>query len=330
MKNFALFFSLFAFSFVLSPSCKSNNIDTAQTSSQVDPHTNFQIVYENKIDDFFKKDFFRNSDYSDSFEASGVEFFNNKIYIIFDSQAHIFKATLDLKTAKILQDIELEKILFVEKQNKMDIEGIDIHPISGKIRLIEEFFETSDEDKMFALWETMQNSDSFSSRKFIYDFENKSSGMEGIATRSFEGKDYFFILCEGKPCKKNMRDDAGTIEILTEDYEKFASIELVGELQMADYSAIDIRNDSFVLLSQAEGVMLLGRIEDLSALIVESRFQFSPSYCNLEGVSFIDDSHLVLVSDKANDQRKFCKTKERSIHLVKIDSIEDRSDRLPR
>ncbi|MBP9708802.1 MAG: hypothetical protein KBD78_14280 [Oligoflexales bacterium] len=333
--HYALFLSLLSIACILSSSCKSSRIETAKASTQENSHSQYEIVYERKIADFFKKGFFKNSEYSDSFEASGVEYFNNKIYIIFDDQAQMFEAILDLNNNKKIQDGALVNIPFTENRNQMDIEGIDIHPNSGVVRLIEEFLESEDEDededegKMFVLWEKRQDNNLFSARKFFYEFKEKTSGMEGIATRSFEGREYIFILCEGKPCKKNTRNDAGTIEIFTENYENSASIELNGELMLSDYSALDIRNDRFALLSQAEGVLLLGKIEGLNQFIVESRFQFSPSYCNLEGVSFIDDLHLVLVSDKANDQHKYCKAKERSIHIVKINSLESQLDRMP-
>lgn len=72
--------------------------------------------------------------------------------------------------------------------------------------------------------------------------------------------------------------------------------------------------------------MWLGEIdESFSGFIEETGtvFQFpNECYCNIEGVSWITDDHLVMVSDRRKKkQDKCCKDKDQSIHIFRIPAM---------
>jgi hypothetical protein len=102
-------------------------------------------------------------------------------------------------------------------------------------------------------------------------------------------------------------------------------------VRFKDYSSLDFRNGWLTVISQATSAMWVGRLleqlagsEDL--FVDDGRLFLFPRddkgrimYYNLEGVTWLGNDRLALVSDKGkNDQPGCCARHDQSIHIFRL------------
>ena len=99
-----------------------------------------------------------------------------------------------------------------------------------------------------------------------------------------------------------------------------------------DYASLDVRNRYVTVISQVSSAMWVGRVQPDPAGLddlfeEESRTFLFPRdkqcriiYCNLEGVTWLPDRRLVVMSDKAkaDEQASRCTRKDQSIHIFRL------------
>ena len=260
----------------------------------------------------------------DKYEASGVRLVKEKFYVVFDNSSQAARVNMKLTKAKLLGK-ESEKVRF---------EGITYNHVNNEFYVIEESLEHKGDwnarlsvtDKSFSLT---------SKRRWLdYAFESDNKGFEGLGVLTKNGTTYLLALCEGNGCKAGSEGKevgGGTIQVFEKKKKKWKlarSIHLPKTLKFMDYSGFDISVDNTLAISSQESSAIwIGKLDTNAWKTIGSGkvYGFPKNkkgktlYCNVEGISWIDKQHLVVVSDaKKKSQPKACKKKEQSIHVVSL------------
>jgi len=187
-----------------------------------------------------------------------------------------------------------------------------------------------------------------------YEFEGDSKGFEGAF--GLEGKDgdyYILGLCEGNHCseKSDLKFDKGNGRIIvmkksilssgeSEDesnciWTTHSIIKIPNSANFRDYSDISITsNGRVVITTQEDSAMWFGQLLGVHDGIFDPEtaafdenigqvYNFPKSdscktvYCNIEGITFINENMVMAVSDqmkKKGKQDYYCLDKDQSIH----------------
>ncbi len=161
--------------------------------------------------------------------------------------------------------------------------------------------------------------------------ENK--GGEGIAYVR-RGEDEFLLgLCEGNGClagKKGRKPGGGRILVFKKTSEGWVlqdKVKLPKSLPFEDYSGLDLRGDHMLVVSQASSALWTGRLaaEQWRCADEGEIYRFPPDakgrirYCNVEGVAWLDESQVVIVSDRSKpSQPRRCRRPDQSIHVFRL------------
>jgi hypothetical protein len=170
-----------------------------------------------------------------------------------------------------------------------------------------------------------------------YPLKTGNKGIEGLSTLSYAGNEYLLGLCEGNKCKSGntgVQPGKGRIQVFqraAENWEYVGTIKLPKAVRFKDYSSLDLRNGHLTVISQVSSAMWVGRLraqpaglkdlfEDDGQLFLFPRDDKDRIiYCNLEGVAWLGNDRLVVVSDKGKaDQPRRCARKDQSIHIFRL------------
>jgi hypothetical protein len=150
-------------------------------------------------------------------------------------------------------------------------------------------------------------------------------------------------LCEGNHCSETSKNDKGNgqVVLMAKDIEDeclwktIKTINIPATAFFTDYSDISIRPDGKVaIVTQEDSAVWIAKLLGVNDGIINPAlvefddevgevFNFPKSnncqtvYCNVEGVTFINDDKLMVVSDqtKGNGKQPFyCMEKDQSIH----------------
>jgi hypothetical protein len=167
------------------------------------------------------------------------------------------------------------------------------------------------------------------------DFELPSSnkGMEGVTCVRRAGTTYLLGLCEGNFCADGSRGrtpGGGRVQVFEQRGRRWshvASLHLPASLPFKDYSALGAAGDRLAVVSQESSAVWVGELEPEVWALRDGGTQYSfprdrqgdVVYCNVEGVSWISDHELVMVSDRAKPkQAGRCHAKEASVHIFAL------------
>jgi uncharacterized protein YjiK len=261
----------------------------------------------------------------DKHEASGVLFLNNKIYVVFDNYSMIARINNELNKAKLLG----------ENKKKIGYEGITYDKINDRFFLIEESLDN--EGALNARLRSVSKDFTLEFKKWLkYNFQSDNKGFEGLTIITNNDETYVLALCEGNDCDADEISKihgAGRIKVFETKGKKWkyiASIRLPPSLQFMDYSGIDINKKNILAItSQESSAVWTGKLDVESWKIVDLGHVYNfprdkngnKIYCNIEGVSWIANDRLVVVSDAKKDkdeQPEECREKDQSIHIISI------------
>lgn len=189
-----------------------------------------------------------------------------------------------------------------------------------------------------------------------FEFEGDSKGFEG-AFGFADAKSEFYIvgLCEGNHCsqKKMGRERGhGRLVVMKKNvtgdsnggclWETVRIIHIPKSVNFMDYSDISVRPDGKVAItSQEDSALWIGQIDGIKDGILRPEqlgfieddeydlYQFplsdkcKKSYCNVEGITFINDDMVMAVSDKMKGKGKqpfHCFEKDQSVHVFALPS----------
>jgi hypothetical protein len=265
------------------------------------------------------------------YEASGVCLKDDYLHIIFDDDPHLLRLKLDWHHAGE------EPVLLNLKDTGAGYEDITYQSSTNRWYCLIEAAKTKSGTYMPCVDE-FDESFTFIKRYWLnFPLNASNKGFEGLSTLRYAGNDYLLGLCEGNDCKSSSskgRPGKGRIQVFkraAEDWEHFGTIKLPKTVQYKDYSSLDICNGYIMVLSQSSSALWIGRLraqptslkdlfEDDGQLFLFPRDDKGRiMYCNLEGVTWLDEDQVVVVSDKMKDgQPERCAHKNQSIHIFKL------------
>ena len=261
----------------------------------------------------------------DKHEASGVLFLNDEIYVVFDNASMIARINSELNEAKLLG----------ENKKNTGYEGITYDTIVDRFYLIEESLDHK--GALNARVGSANKNFIIESKKWLkYNFQDDNKGFEGISIVKKNDETFVLALCEGNDCDADEISKihgAGRIKVFETKGKKWkyiASIRLPPSLHFMDYSGIDINDKNIVAItSQESSAVWTGEldVENWKIKDLGHVYNFPKDkngnmiYCNIEGVSWITNDRLVVVSDKKTDNDELleeCRDKDQSIHIISI------------
>ncbi|MBF0180288.1 MAG: hypothetical protein HQM03_09715 [Magnetococcales bacterium] len=266
-------------------------------------------------------------------EASGVAVKGDTCWVIFDNITSIAEIAL--------QDNEFGACRLHEPGKHAGIDGFE----AISYHAAEEQFHVAVESVKIGkkyhplIAELKQNLQPKPFKLLDVPFTGESKGFEGIAviTRPSDQAVLLFGLCEGNFCESNdersKKRGNGRLHVFMRDKRKWLNMKIILPIPPAaafrDYSDIAIRaagdgrSAAVAITSQEDKSIWIGRIDlDRLGFIDDGEvFPFpGEDFCNVEGVDWVNDNTIVIVSDKAkSDQPNGCKGKEMSIHLLRIE-----------
>jgi hypothetical protein len=261
----------------------------------------------------------------DKHEASGVLFLNDEIYVVFDNHSMIARINSELNKAKLLG----------ENKKKIGYEGITYDNLNDRYYLIEESLDNK--GALNARLRSASKDFTIEFKKWLkYNFQDDNKGFEGLTVVKKNDEIYVLALCEGNDCDADEISEipgAGRIQVFETKGEKWkyiASIRLPSSLRFMDYSGIDINKKNILAItSQNSSAIWTGeldvdnwKIKDLGHVYNFPKGKNGNKiYCSIEGVSWIANDRLVVVSDaKKDEQPEECREKDQSIHITSINS----------
>lgn len=275
----------------------------------------------------------------DDLEASGVYAFDGRYYVVFDNKK--FVAVIDDQSwsPNGPNDISLNQIV----SGAAKAEGITYAPDGQRWIVIEEERLRSEDDEHsnrngrvfeYRLRSERGELERLEKSWLPFNFQRENKGFEGVSLVRHEGEEYLLALCEGNDCdgkSVGKRPGNGKIKVFARDGEKFeylASMDLPRSLPFTDYSGMDVRNGVVAVVSQETSALWVGTLDpqnwriqgDGDVYWFPKELEGAVVYCNVEGVSWIDEDTVVVVSDarKKAEQPTACAAKEQSIHVFRL------------
>jgi hypothetical protein len=266
------------------------------------------------------------------YEASGVRFKDGYLYVVFDDEPNILRIRPDWGTS------EESPALIETHVRTTGYEDITYQPFEKRWYCLIEASETRTGGFKPRIDEFDESFRFIDSRWLDFPVKRENKGIEGLSTLRYRGEDYVLGLCEGNLCKSGSagRDPGkGRIQVFRRtdgDWQHAGTIKLPSSVLFEDYASLDLRDRYVTVISQVSSAMWVGRVQSDPAGLddlfeEESRTFLFPRdkqgriiYCNLEGVTWLPDRRLVVVSDKAkaDEQASRCTRKDQSIHIFRL------------
>lgn len=284
-----------------------------------------ELVQEVRISDLLK------NGGDKRYEASGVYLKDGYLHVVFDDIPRLLRVKLDWHHAG-------EKPVLLDlKGTGAGYEDITYQSSTNRWYCLIEAAETKSGDYMPRV-DAFDGSFAFI-KSYWLDFQVKAGnkGFEGVSTLHYSGNDYLLGLCEGNNCKSGsagVKPGKGRIQVFkwaAEIWEHSGTIRLPKTVRYKDYSSLDFRDGYLTVISQDSSALWVGRLlaeptstkdlfEDDGRLFLFPRDDKGRIiYGNLEGVTWLGNDRLVVVSDKVKaNQPGRCASKDQSIHIFRL------------
>lgn len=304
--------SLLALGPVIFQACSDPSESTPVSGSGV-----LQLVRESKLSKLLP-------DQGNEWEASGVHARSGFLYVVFDNMTSIGIVNVSLSEGSLAPGGELKNSQY---------EGItyDDHGTPHFYVVKETDGDTVFRGRIIQLDDNLANS---SSEDTDAIFDDPNTGLEGIAWLWAHEADYLLALCEANGCGNGDTSAGhGRVKVLKQDDDMWitkAILEIPSSAGFLDYSDIALRDRgdgtaSVAIVSQRSSAMWLGTVAQDPWRFADSGavYEFpktaggSVQYCDVEGVTFLDDKTFAMVSDKTSGGDA-CRNKDESVHVFKL------------
>jgi hypothetical protein len=264
-------------------------------------------------------------------EASGVLALDGRLLVIFDDSTAI--AIIDEE----LSNTAANRVVFPEPKLAQDdfagagYEDIARDPASGLIYLLVESVRRG--RRLLPRVEIIEPDFRRHSQAFLdFAVESDNKGMEGLTCVSRAGELTLVALCEGNRCRggrEGERPGGGRLQLFrpaAETYEHLATVRLPTQVPFIDYSSLAVRGDRIAVLSQQSSALWVGEFRSRTWEFVDhgtcyhlprdddGRIQYGTA----EGVSWLDDDRVAIVSDRAARNASRWRAKHRSVHIFAL------------
>ena len=324
MKKNLFYLVLFFISF----SCaKNEDLLIPESSNITDNAQNLKSTEQTLILESQKKIYklLPSYDKNDEFEASGVSVVGDEYYVVFDNRYKI--ATIK----NHLYSNDDDHKLIGKKGDNSEFEAITYEDYKTEHSYVSVESEKKDGDYYPYIRKYDNDLDYQEKKRVNYKLPgSQNKGMEGLARVRKDDDEFLLGLFEG----------TGHIIVLTEKSSKWSVVKDIDLQQEAsfifsDYSDIAIdKNGRVAITSQEESKLWIGQLDITTWSIAGSGTIYSfPKgdddgvigagneliYANIEGVSFIDDTRIVVCSDKAkSSQHDRTRVWDQSVHVFSI------------
>lgn len=257
-------------------------------------------------------------------EASGVYVMDpSTCYVIFDNLNKVAVIDLSLKPR---DSNEMKSVLNVGK----GFEDITYDPEAERFYLIIEALKDANGAFHGLISEYEPDFKFRSCKQLNVTFSKQNKGFEGVAHLWRGGHEYLVGLWEDASDKKPDSDKGTGLLHLFEktaegmwEWVRQLDVELPKTAQFEDYAAIAQRGSRVAVISQSSRRLWVGELNETAdgfAAGTGQVYRFpSKHYGNVEGVSWLSDDELVMVSDRRKDEQdKDDAKKDQSIHIFRI------------
>lgn len=272
----------------------------------------------------------------DRLEASGIQLFQDHYYVVFDNISSIAKLHISLDNS------HPDNLLIPGAEPLEQFEDITYSSVAQRFYVVIENAEVelSDATQQTVVFKPLireydEQLNLLEMHVVDYIFADKNKGLEGLAVISRNNQEYLLGLCEAagdataqtvEPREKGI----ATILVLKRSNVRWqveCVIHLPPSVQFGDYAALDVKDDRIAVVSQVSSTLWVGQFADRSwEFMDEGRIYAFPrsknnevKYCNVEGVTWIGDDRIAVVSDKRKSiDASRCKKKDQSIHVFNI------------
>jgi hypothetical protein len=261
-------------------------------------------------------------------EASGVLARDGRFYVIFDNLPHIACLGDDLSPTSADNHL-------IEQHHghKCGFEDIAYDRSCDRFYVLIEALPRGPRRFMAAVQEYDGGFRYLSTSWLDFPLDRPNKGLEGLTCVRRDGESLLLGLCEGNRGEGGgvgRTPGEGRIQIFRKGrhhWHRVGTIELPKTLWLVDYSGISVVGDKMAVVSQVSSALWIGRLLPSSWQIADEGTiytfprddQGEIVYCTIEGVSWIANDQIVVVSDKAKPtQGKRCRARDQSIHIFRI------------
>jgi hypothetical protein len=262
-----------------------------------------------------------------SLEPSGVCVHDGAFYVIFDNVSAIARIE-DLSTRSPGNRLLSASVGGAGK----DTEDITFDPVSGHFFVLIEAVEHGSE-LLGEVYEHGLDGTPLGHAFLDVALETRSKGLEGLSCIVRNGEVLLLGLCEGNRCKggkAGRRPGGGRIHVFRRGplvWKREATIRLPKDVDFVDYASVAVRGDRIAVVSQSSSALWIGRLATTGFAVEESGtiYEFPRDadhrvvYGTVEGVSWLTDDRLVMVSDRAEGNTP-ARAKDRSLHVFRLPS----------
>lgn len=248
------------------------------------------------------------------FEASGVVAIGAWLWVVFDNTPRVARLPMALD----------ERGTWIDMPGRADgFEDIAYSTASRRFLLLVEAVHRG--DRYVSAIDEYDNRQRFLRRRTIAGaLLRRNKGYEGLACATVEGRERVWALRE----RSAEPPHVDVLSPAADTWRVERSIRLPARAQFNDYSALAIRGRRIAVLSQEEAKLWVGRLTaDGSAVNAGVVFDFPRTrkkqkrrYYTPEGLAWIDEDRLVVVSDRAKRRRhpKRARRRDESIHVFRL------------
>ena len=260
-------------------------------------------------------------------EPSGVCVHDGAFYVIFDNVSTIARIE-DLSARSPRNRLLSASVGGAGK----DAEDITFDPVSGHFFVLLEAVQHGSE-LLGEVYEHSVDGAPLGHAFLDVALETRSKGLEGLSCIVRGGDVLLLALCEGNRCKggkAGQRPGGGRIHVFRRGrlaWKRAATIRLPKDLDFIDYASVAARGDRIAVLSQSSSALWVGTLATTGLAVKEGGtvYEFPRDadgrvvYGNVEGVSWLTDDRLVMVSDRAKGNTP-ARAKEQSVHVFRLPS----------
>ncbi len=261
-------------------------------------------------------------------EASGVCAVDGQLYVIFDNTPHV--ARLPLPPWPGGPHAELIR----QRGETVGYEDVAYDPRARRFHLLIEA-DVFQPGIFQARVESYDHDFRYQESAWVnFPLERANKGIEGLTQVERDGRQYLLALCEGNKCRGGplgRRPGGGRIHVLERSrdrWEPVANLKLPKAVRFEDYASLDLVEGRMAVVSQMTAALWVGVLrpgewafeDDGQVYTFPTDAAGEAVYCNVEGVAWLSERQVVVVSDRARpgEQSKKCRDKDQSIHVFNL------------
>jgi hypothetical protein len=262
-------------------------------------------------------------------EASGVLAKDGCFYVIFDNSPDIARIG-----GELAREDAGNRLIRQEQRRDGGYEDIAYDHAEGHFYVLVEAVPHPGGGFMAQVREHDEGFRHLSDAWMDFPLDRPNKGLEGLTCVRRAGRTHLLGLCEGNQCRagaEGRRPGGGRIQVFARTprrWDRVGTIRLPESLWFEDYSSLAVAGDRVAVVSQASSALWVGRLSptrwELAGEGTTYGFPLDAKgrtvYCTVEGVSWVADDRVVVVSDKAKAgaQHQRCRARDQSIHLFAL------------